>query len=182
MHLASKLKKENICEYLIFMWQIEDVIRASGLNIDVLNQQFVSGYSSENEQERKTLSEWYESLIEMMRLEGVQERGHLQINKNVLIDLLDVHALLIQSGKVPAYNAKFYHILPYITQLRAKSDASYSDLEICFNFMYGIMLLKMKKAEISVDTTQAFTEISKYLVLLAKNYNDYQNGDLDLYD
>ena len=34
MIIASQKKKENIAEYLLYMWQIEDIIRAYGLDID----------------------------------------------------------------------------------------------------------------------------------------------------
>jgi hypothetical protein len=182
MFIASKLKKENICEYLLYMWQVEDMLRAFHLDIDALNQKIVSVYPVENEADRKTLYEWYESLIEMMRLENVQQSGHIQLNKNVIIDLVDFHQLILKSGQVPAYNAKFFHVLPFVNQLRTKSEVGLSDIELCFNFMYGIMLLRMKKAEIKPETLQTLTEISKFMVLLAKNYQAYKNGELDLED
>ena len=97
MFIAHKLKKENICEYLLYMWQIEDLIRAFDLNIDTINDRIISTYPVKDEAERKSLYEWYESLIEMMRLENIQEKGHLQLNKNIIIDLNDFHELLIKS-------------------------------------------------------------------------------------
>ncbi|MCE5331076.1 MAG: DUF4924 family protein [Bacteroidales bacterium] len=180
MFIARKLKKENICEYLLYMWQIEDLIRAFDLNIDTINERIISTFPVKDEVERKSLYEWYESLIEMMRLENVQEQGHLQLNKNIIIELNDFHALILKSEQVPAYNAKFFHILPFINQLRQKGEEGLSDIELCFNFMYGIMVLRMKKAEISPETQQAKTEVSKFMILLAKNYQQYKNGELDL--
>lgn len=82
MFIAHKLRKENICEYLLYMWQIEDLIRAFNLNIDTINERIISNYPVKDEAERKSLYEWYESLIEMMRLENIQEKGHLQLNKH----------------------------------------------------------------------------------------------------
>ena len=38
----------------------------------------------------------------------------------------------------------------------------------------------MKKAEITPETLQAQTEISKFMVLLSKNYNLNKSGELDL--
>ena len=180
MFIASKLKKENICEYLLYMWQIEDLIRAYKLNIDIINDNIISQFPIKTDADRKKFDEWYESLIEMMRLENVQENGHLQLNKNVIIDLTDFHQLILKSGQVPAYNAKFFHVLPFINQLRMKSEPDLSDIELCFNFMYGLMVLRLKKAEIKPETLQTQTEISKYMVLLAKNYKAYKNGELDL--
>ena len=181
MYIAKKLKKENICEYLLYMWQIEDLIRAFGLNIDLLNERIISSYPVSDE-ERKSLYEWYESLIEMMRLENIQTEGHLQLNKNIIIELDELHGLLLKSGQDAGYNAKFYHVVPFINQLRNNVNAELSDVEICFNFQYGIMMLRMKKAEITPETLQAQIEISKFMVLLARNYQLYQSGELDFED
>ncbi len=179
MFIAKKLKKENICEYLLYMWQVEDLIRAFGLNLEMINERIIVNYPV-SVAERKTLYEWYESLIEMMRLENVQENGHLQLNKNTISELNELHGLLLRSGKDAGYKAKFYHVLPFISQLRGQQQNSQlSDVELCFNFQYGIMLLRMKKAEITPETLQAQTEISKFMVLLTRNYQLFQDGELD---
>ncbi len=180
MFIARKLKKENICEYLLYMWQVEDMIRAFHLNIDTINERIISQYQVSDD-ERKSLYEWYESLIEMMRLENMQSDGHIQLNKNIILELDELHSGILRSGKEAGYAAKFYHVLPFIAQLRKQQeDMQISDIELCFNFQYGIMLLRMKKTEISQETLQAQTEISKFMVLLAKNYQLYKSGDLDL--
>lgn len=182
MFIAQKLKKENICEYLLYMWQVEDLIRAFKLDMDTINERFIVPYQL-GDNERKTLYEWYESLIEMMRSENVTENGHLQLNKNTIIELNDLHNLLLRSGKDAGYAAKFYHILPFITQLRSHQDVTLiSDVELCFNFQYGIMLLRLKKTEISPETLQAQKEISKFMVLLARNYQLHKAGELELND
>ena len=182
MFIAKKLKKENICEYLLYMWQVEDLIRAFGLNLDNINTQIIAPYPVAAV-DRKTLYELYESLIEMMRLENVQESGHLQLNKNTIIELNELHESLLRSGKDAGYNAKFYHVLPFITQLRnQQQNTQLSDVELCFNFQYGIMMLRMKKADITPETLQAQTEISKFMVWLTRNYQLFQDGELDFED
>lgn len=180
MYIASKLRKENVCEYLLYMWQIEDLIRAFDFNIDMINEHIVQKYEITKKSDTKLVYEWYDSLIEMMRLEGIRKSGHLQINKNIIIDLNDFHELILKSGQVPAYNAKFFHIIPFLNQLRSKSEDGLSNIELCFNFMYGIMVLRMKKAEIKSETLQTVTEITKFMVLLARNHKAYGNGELDL--
>lgn len=178
MFIAQKLRKENIVEYLLYMWQIEDLIRACQLNIDIINKQIIAPYPISDE-EKKTLFEWYESLIDMMLREDVKQEGHLQINKNIILHLDELHHLLLKHGVDPLYNAQYQYIIPHINQLRAQqSITNLSDIEICLNFQYGIMLLKMKKTEISQKTLQAQSNIAKYLILLAKNFNRYQNGEL----
>jgi len=179
MFIARKLKKENISEYLLYMWQVEDLIRAFDLNIDIINERIIASYPVTDD-ERKSMYDWYESLIEMMRLENVQTDGHIQLNKNIILELNELHASILRSGKDAGYAAKFYHVLPFISQLRAQQDnPRISDVELCFNFQYGIMMLRMKKTEITPETLQAQTEITKFMVLLARNYQLYKSGELD---
>ena len=123
MIIASQKRKENIAEYLLYMWQIEDIIRAYKLDIDTIDEQIVSKYNVPDDK-KKEIREWYESLIDMMRREGVVESGHLQLNKNVIIDLTDLHLALLKSPKEPFYGATFFKTLPYIVELRAKQETN----------------------------------------------------------
>jgi len=180
--IARKLKKENICEYLLYMWQVENLLRAFQLDMDKINAGIVSVYPVQNETERKELYEWYESIVEMMRLENVQDNGHLQLNKNIIIELNDFHQLVLKSGKVTDYNVLFFRVLPLINQFRQKSEAGLSDIELCFNFQFGFMMLKMKKAEITEQTAATQKEISRFMVVLSQAYKLYMNGELKLED
>ena len=74
MFTASEKKRENIAEYLLYMWQIEDLIRANELNLEKIDENIINKYSNLDEGQKKQLHEWYESLIDMMRREGVAEK------------------------------------------------------------------------------------------------------------
>ena len=88
MKIAQQLKEKNIAEYLIYMWQVEDLLRANGCDIDRIRQNIILRYP---EEERPALEEWYGNLAGMMRAEGVTEKGHLQINRNVILNLTELH-------------------------------------------------------------------------------------------
>ncbi len=181
MFTASARKKENIAEYLLYMWQIEDIIRASRLDIDRIQSEIIDLYSGISDEQRKQLRDWYESLIDMMRAEGVTEKGHLQINKNVIIELTDLHLRLLRSPREPFYTAAFYKALPYIVELRAKSKSdSVGELETCFNALYGILLLRLQHKEISPETQKAMKDISAFIMTLAEKYNLDKKGELEL--
>ena len=75
MKIAQQLKAKNIAEYLIYMWQVEDLIRANECDIDKIRENIISRYP---EEEYPALEEWYGNLIDMMRAEGVKEMGHLR--------------------------------------------------------------------------------------------------------
>ena len=177
MYTASEKKRENIAEYLLYMWQIEDLIRANLLDIEKIEENILSKYTILDNIQRKHLREWYESLIDMMKREGVTESGHIQLNKNVIIQLTDLHQRLLADQKFAEYAAEFYKILPYIVELRAKArDNKTDEIETCFNALYGLILLKIAGKEVSEETQQAAKEISRFLALLSKYYKmDYNN-------
>ena len=180
MITASQKKRENIAEYLLYMWQIEDLIRANGLDIDKIKEPVIKHYTGLTDQQRKEMREWYESLIDMMRLEGVAEKGHLQLNKNVIIALDDLHRRLMANPKFAAYNAQFYHTLPYIVELRSKAgEQKAGEIETCFNALYGILMLRLQGKEISKETLDAASQISKFLALLAHYYKKDYNNELE---
>ena len=181
MFTASAKKKENIAEYLLYMWQIEDIIRAYKLDIERIRTDIVNAYTDITDEQRTMLYEWYESLIDMMRSEGVAEHGHLQLNKNVIIDLTDLHLRLLKSPREPFYTAAFYKALPYIVELRAKSQgAQVGEIETCFNALYGILMLRLQQREVSADTLKAMKDITAFMTTLAEKYRLDKAGELEL--
>lgn len=165
-------KKENIAEYLLFMWQIEDLLRAYNLDIDNIQQSIINSVY-QTEEDRKNARDWYEGLIIMMKSEGVQEKGHLQINKNIIIDLTDVHLRLLKNPKESEYIGIYYNTLPYIVELRSKStENEIAELETCFTALYGYLLLKIQKKDISKETQAAVSQITSLLRLLSKKYKE----------
>jgi hypothetical protein len=180
MFVASKKKKENIAEYILYMWQIEDIIRAYKFDMDLIQSNIIDKFDL-TEDKRKRLREWYESLIDMMRTENVQQSGHLQLNKNTIIDLTDLHKQLLYSMRYPDYTSAFYNALPFIAELRAKENAKDgSDVEVCFTFLYGILILNLQKKEISGPTAKAQSAIIKFINNLSSKYIKYKNNELDL--
>ena len=177
MFTASEKKRENIAEYLLYMWQIEDLIRANNLDIDKIQNSIIDSYTALDDNKKKELRDWYESLVDMMKREGVAEKGHLQLNKNTLIQLNDLHRRLLSDSKFADYASEFYKTLPYIVELRAKAGENKADeIETCFNALYGLLMLRLAKKEISQDTVDASRQISRFLALLSKYYKmDYNN-------
>ena len=171
MYIASEKRKSNIAEYLLYMWQIEDIIRANGLDIDRIKANVIDRYTSLTDAQRKELTEWYESLIDMMRREGVEKSGHLQINKNILGQLVALHQALLADPKFADYSAEFYRTLPYIVELRSKAgEAKVGEIETCFNALYGMLLMRLQQKELTQQTLDAIKQISRFIALLAHDF------------
>ena len=178
MFISKQLKENNIAEYLIYMWQVEDMIRANGCDMEKIKKNIVDSYPLTEEQ-KVELTQWYIDLIEMMRRENVMEKGHLQINKNIITWLTDLHLQLLRSSKFPYYSAAYYKALPYIVELRAKgANKEEPELETCFEALYGILLLKLQKKEISEETKKAQQAISGLLAMLSNYYIEDKKGIL----
>lgn len=57
MFTASQKRKENIAEYLLYMWQIEDLIRANDLDMDKIKANVIDRYTTLTENQRKEMTE-----------------------------------------------------------------------------------------------------------------------------
>ena len=132
-----------------------------------------------SDSERDELTDWFSNLIRMMTEEGCREAGHLQINKVVLISLSDLHHQLLDSKKFPFYTAEYYKVLPYIVELRSKGDKEINEIETCFDALYGVMILKLRKQEISQETQRAINEITTFIGLLADYYKKDKTEGLE---
>lgn len=179
MFTASQKRKENAAEYLLYMWQIEDLIRANNLNIDKIKQNIIDKYTNLDDAQRRQLAEWYESLIDMMRREGVEKGGHLQMNKNILSDLVRLHQALLKDPRFANYTALFYRTLPLIVELRAKAgDKAKGEIETCFEALYGMLMLRLQSKEVTPETQNAVKQISAFIAQLAALYKKDEEEDL----
>ena len=173
MFIANELRKNNIAEYLLYMWQVENIIRAFDCSLSKIRREYIDSFDYDDEQ-KEELVDWYGNLIRMMNSEGCREQGHLQINMVVMQQLQELHAQLLSSPKFPFYNAEYYRVLPYIVELRNRgASKNENEIETCFNTLYGVMMLRLQKKEITANTSHAIKEITTFVGML----NDYYKKD-----
>lgn len=171
MVIASQKRKENIAEYVLYMWQVEDIIRANDLDLEKIKANVIDRFDLSDKQ-KEEMAQWYESLIDMMRREGVEKTGHLQINRNILAELIELHKALLADPKFGEYSALFYQTLPYIVDLRARAGEKAEDeITTCFTALYGMLLLRLCGKEISPQTQEAITQISKFIATLSAYFH-----------
>lgn len=178
MLTAQQKRKENIVEYFLYLYQIEDLIRALQLNIENIEKQLVSQYQAD-EKTRQEIADWYKNLIVMMEKEGIQEKGHFQFLTNLINDLNEFHLKLMEVGINKEYTAEFQSIAGLITELNMKSNIVKNDLQISLEAIYGFLLLKMQQKEITAETTEAIKRLSAWLSLLSKLFKDFESGELE---
>lgn len=177
MFVAQELKKKSIAEYLLYMWQVEDIIRAYGCSLTRIQNEYINQFDYTDEQKEEE-TDWFGDLIRMMNSEGCRENGHLAINQIIIQQLSELHLQLLDSTKFPFYNTEYYRVLPFIVELRQRgNDENEDEIETCFNALYGTMLLRLQKKEISENTQHAVKEITTFIGMLSDYYQkDKEEG------
>ena len=140
MIIAEQLRNSNRAEYLLYMWQVEDLIRAYDCNIERIEKEYLSRFQLDDEK-TKVIRQWYADLCEMIQREGLTQQGHLQINCNILQELTELHEHL-----------------------------SAPELQTCFEALYGALLLKLQHKPVSSETTLALKDITTLLGQLSDYY------------
>ena len=177
MFIAQQLRQRNIAEYLLYMWQVEDTIRAFGCSLSRIRREYIDRFDYSEEQKEELL-DWYGNLIRMMNQEGCREKGHLQINRTTLQMLTELHRQLLASTQFPFYSSAYYKVLPFIVELRNRgADRHEDEIETCLNSLYGVMMLRLQKKEITPSTEHAVKEISTFIGMLSDYYKkDKEEG------
>ena len=146
-----KSKKENIAEYILYLWQIEDYLRAFPQNAEATPE--------------------LHELNEMMHREGILEGGHLALATNALSEVEELHAQLLDEDAI--YRAAMIRLRPALNLLKAKTDRpTMSDIEACFVLLYQIMMLRLQKKEITPETADVQQRATQVLTFLSRAYRD----------
>ena len=144
-----KAKRDNIAEYILYLWQMEDYLRAFPENADATPE--------------------LHELNEMMHREGIVDGGHLALAQNALTELEDLHVQILNEDAM--YRAAIMRLQPSLNLLKAKTDRpTMSDIEACLVLLYQIMMLKLQKREISPETASVQTQATQVLTFLSKAY------------
>ncbi|MBN1768297.1 MAG: DUF4924 family protein [Prolixibacteraceae bacterium] len=179
MIIAEEKKKKNITEYILYMWQIEDLIRALKFDMKQINEKLVAQYQVE-EEKRNEISLWYENLVLMMKKEQKQTAGHLQFLVNTVNDLNLFHKAIILEQADAGYTRLYNDIKPDLELVRQKSGNQHNDIEVALNTLYLILMLKMNQKEVSEGTQQAVWKFGNFMAYLSKLHQSHEAGDLEL--
>ena len=146
-------KKDNIAEYILYLWQMEDYLRAFPEQADATQE--------------------LRELQEMMHREGITDTGHLQLAQNALAEMEELHSALLDEEA--GYRAAILRLQPSLNLLKAKTDRpTMSDIEACLLLLYQILLLRLQKKEVSAETMAVQTQATQLLQLLSKIYHDHK--------
>lgn len=178
MFIAQEKKKTNIAEYVLYMWQVEDIIRSNNFDLSQISDLIINKYDV-SEEVRYDIKFWYQNLIEQMMKEGIADKGHLRETLKHVEELNNLHNSLLTTVQDQAYQEQYLKTKDNLNNFMLKSGGeAANEIYACFLALYGLLLLKLKQAEISSTTKEAMATFSGLLAILVDRYNKLQKGEL----
>ncbi len=182
MFIAQEKLKSNIAEYVIYMYQVEDMVRAYEFDIEKIRKKIIQPQVKSESFEKEAV-EWYKDLISEMKSRHLEKKGHLNQIQEVMTELIYLHKTLEEVVKDKKYLDLLSAAEDNIEAFRKKSDLGTVHLvEVCFQALYMKLLLKLKGEEISAESESAFDTMRIILAYLTKGYHQMKSGDMSMFE
>ena len=178
MFVSEQKREENIAEYILYMWQIEDVVRACQFKIESISE-FILDKQELSDSDREKLKNWYTDLAQKMQLQRIEKSGHLHEVNDVVTELAYLHNSLLSYYKDEKYTELYAGAEVYLDEFKKVSNnPNGSNIEIFFNALYAKLILKLQGKDISSSTDQAFESFTNVLAYLSVKYKKMKLGEL----
>ena len=179
MIIAQEKRKTNIAEYIIYMWQVEDLLRACSFDHEQIEERLVKRFNADEKTSRR-IAEWYYNLAMAMEKEHVQQKGHLQSLVNLVNDLNEFHLKMIETQIDEQYLRLYLMNQQSIGEFIQQSEGTaQNEVEACLNALYGMLLLKLRNAEITPSTQQTVAAFGKMIGHLSARYIQFENDEFE---
>ena len=170
MILAETKKKAHIVEYILFLWQIEDLVRAAQFDPNVLEKWAEDTANSEGSDPERE-KEWIVSMAADMRSQGKTESGHVASVSETMVELAHLHEMLIGPMEDKRYKEVFEVAEPMMKEISAKQPGPASHpVEQLLVVLYGFLILRLQKQSISAETESGFVAFRNWANVLAKGH------------
>lgn len=191
MDIARQKRDENIAEYILYIWQLEDLLRALRFDPRAVFETLVAPRDATDEW-KSTALEWYMEIAELLQKEGKSESGHLDHTLHLVGEVNDLHLMLLEQPAGRKYRELFAHLAPSLPALHTtlgRDDVS--DIELAFRALYAAMLYRMKvatgtaekagMADKSAVADDVLELVSPVVAALADMYHKVERGETDIY-
>ncbi len=182
MDTAQSLRKTNIAEYILYLWQLEDMFRALQFSPEAIYSQFVAPRTSLDEQSRSILLTWYMELVDLLQKEGKEEKGHLEHTLHLISDMHNLHLQLLEIPKGARYRTLRTRLDEVLPDLRSIFGGDISDTELAFRALYAAMLYRIKGEGAKGAVEDTIEYISPVIAELSAMYGKAERGEIDLFE
>ncbi len=181
MDTAQKLRHQNIAEYILYIWQLEDLIRALQFSPEAIYSQFVTPRTQLSPEEQLSLLEWYTQIGDLLQKEGKEQSGHIEHTLHLISDLHNLHLQLMKLPIGARYRALYAPLQEVLPDLRAIISNTPSDTELCFRALYAAMLYKIKGEGGKNAVLDTLEYVSPVIAELAQMFRKAEGGEIDLF-
>ncbi|MDO4758656.1 MAG: DUF4924 family protein [Rikenellaceae bacterium] len=182
MDIAITKRKENIAEYILYLWQLEDILRALQFSPEAIYTTLIAPRKELDEQQKSAFLIWYMDIANLLRQEGKEEKGHLEHTLHLIADLHDLHLRLQNLPLGAHYRTTYARLAPELPKLRAViGNPGMSDTELCFRALYATMLYRIKGEGGKKAVTDTLEFISPVIAELAALHGKVERGEEDLF-
>lgn len=182
MLIALQKRRENIAEYILYIWQVEDLLRALQFSPEAIYATLVAKTEGADEQQKENIFNWYMQIVELLRKEGKESKGHIDHTLHLVADLHNLHLQLMKLPVGEHYRATYQRLSVELPRLRTILDnEDISDTELCFRALYAALLYRIKGGgERAIKDTLAV--VSPAVAELAALYGKVERGELNLFE
>lgn len=182
MLIALQKRKENIAEYILYLWQVEDLLRALQFSPEAIYHTLVDRIEGADEQQKENIFNWYMQIVDLLRKEGKESQGHIDHTLHLVADLHNLHLQLMKLPVGEHYRSTYSRLAPELPCLRTIIDKEeISDTELCFRALYAAMLYRIKGGgERAIEDTLAV--VSPAIGELAAIYGKVERGEINLFE
>ena len=183
MYIAQAKRKENIAEYILYLWQLEDLLRALQFSPEAIWTQLVAPQAGDDPRRQNDLLMWYVDGGPPLGEEAKPRSGHLHHTLHLTADLNDLHTELLKAPAGARYRALYARLQPELPRLRALiGKADLSDTELAFRVLYAAMLYRIKGDDAHRKAvTDSLELVSPVIGELARIFHLVEKGELDIW-
>ncbi len=182
MLIALQKRRENIAEYILYIWQVEDLLRAMQFSPEAIYSTLVAKTEGTDEQQKENIFNWYMQIVDLLRKEGKESKGHIDHTLHLIADLHNLHLQLMELPIGEHYRTTYAALAAELPRLRTILDNDdISDTELCFRALYAALLYRIKGGgERAIEDTLAV--ISPSIGELAAIHGKVERGEINLFE
>lgn len=178
MTTAEIKREENIIEYLLYVWQMEDLVRATGFNAELIGSILSAQFEGD---QLLAESEWFTELSRQMKSQKMEKTGHVSEVHELMNELVFLHNSLLNVFQDKDYIEAYETAKPDLAAFVERANQIFvSDIEPGLVALYGLLTLRLKKVEVSKETEESMEKFKKMFAYLADRYRKMKKGELNL--
>jgi len=175
MTTAEEKRHQHVVEYILYIWQMEDLVRAVGLDLSTLRIHLSTAYEGDRLEAELV---WFAGLIQSLRNENKITKGHVSSLDELMIELTYLHKTLLDVLKDEEYKEVVEAAQPHLDAMSARGEAGKTEVEAMLVALYGWLVLRMGGKEVSAETEESLGFIRNWANLLGGRYIRMRAGEL----